>query len=147
MCAKETHNIWPNYNISPTLIFLKSGDFPSLATFWGEVVSGRCNLSLGPHCPCVAMRNSHDSTANGSKQLTSSGCTWNPRMAWKSATAEDQAEIEPAGPNQRIHEEPKKHPSQGWAVSICKFARSRSHKVSVMYATCREPPRIGRAVQ
>ena len=32
------------------------------------------------------------------------------------------------------HEEPKKHPSQGWAISICKFARSHSHKVSVMYA-------------
>ena len=30
--------IWPNYNISPTWISLKEGDFPSLATFWDEVL-------------------------------------------------------------------------------------------------------------
>ncbi len=34
-CNKNHPKIWPTYNISPTEILLKEGDFPSSATFWG----------------------------------------------------------------------------------------------------------------
>ena len=38
-------NIWPNYNVSPTWISMNLRGFPFSATFWGEVVWGRYNLT------------------------------------------------------------------------------------------------------
>ena len=42
--SNDTVSFWPNYNIFTNLIFPEGG-VPSLATFWGEVVWGRYNLT------------------------------------------------------------------------------------------------------
>ena len=47
-CKIHVYNcacIWPNYNISPTQISLKEGDFPYETFIWGEVAWGRHNLT------------------------------------------------------------------------------------------------------